>query len=533
MRKNLLVMALLSLPLLASAQYTFDALQLSQTELRGTSRFTSMAGAFGALGGDLSTINQNPAGVGVYRSNDVSITLGPEFNGTKTANDSRQSETKFNVNNVGFVGSTKLNNDVLLNLNWGFSYNRINSFNRRYRGVASAIPTSITNYIADQTMFDGMTSADLDPVSGNPFYDGDARWNQILAYRSYLILPTSDINNYTQSFTGLGVDGTYGAAEFEVQEWGHTDEYSFALGGNIANTMYWGMALGVTELSYEYNKYYGESLTNTVVYDAADDPDAQLVDGNADFGIVDWSRTTGTGVNFKLGVILKPVNELRLGFAFHTPTLYEMKDTYQSVVRASFSGDNLIDGGYQLADEYTPDYQSNWYDIRTPWRFIGSIAGVIGSKGIISADYEYTGNGTIRICDENNNEYLDATTEIKDYLQPSHTVRLGAEYRVSPDVSLRAGYSYQTSPVKDDVKDDKVAVNVTGCNTAYTYDRDIQHITAGVGYHHKNFYCDLAYVYQARNMTYTAFPIDDLGKTVKWDVDADNHRLSATLGFRF
>lgn len=32
----------------------------------------------------------------------------------------------------------------------------------------------------------------------------------------------------------------------------------------------------------------------------------------------------GNGVNFKMGVILRPIDNIRLGFAFHTPTYYTM-----------------------------------------------------------------------------------------------------------------------------------------------------------------------------------------------------------------
>ncbi len=59
----------------ASAQTALDAYSLSQHELRGTARFMSMGGAFTALGGDLSTLNQNPGGIGVYRSSEISATL--------------------------------------------------------------------------------------------------------------------------------------------------------------------------------------------------------------------------------------------------------------------------------------------------------------------------------------------------------------------------------------------------------------------------------------------------------------------------
>ncbi|MCT9925374.1 hypothetical protein N7272_14545, partial [Enterococcus faecalis] len=57
------------------AQGEADAIRYSRTELGGSARFRSMAGAFGALGGDFSAIGQNPAGLGIFRSSEVSATI--------------------------------------------------------------------------------------------------------------------------------------------------------------------------------------------------------------------------------------------------------------------------------------------------------------------------------------------------------------------------------------------------------------------------------------------------------------------------
>ncbi|MBR6284691.1 MAG: outer membrane protein transport protein [Muribaculaceae bacterium] len=532
MKKSIITMALGVLPMLASAQYTFDALQLSQTELRGTSRFMSMGGAFGALGGDISVLNQNPAGIGIYRSSDLGLTLGVDFNSAK-AGGTKVDETKFNFSNVGYVGAIKLDSETMPNLNWGVSYNRNYSFNRHWRGAAFGIPTSITNYLADVANSAGVTLADLDPSDGKPF-DTRAAWNQVLAYQNYLLNP-----NAGGTLDGLGYDGVVGDAEFEVNERGHSDEFSIALGGNLANTLYWGFSVGITDLLYEYNRYYGEVLDGTMVYDKPNDANAKLTDGNAAFGFSDWSRTTGTGYSFKLGAILKPVNALRIGLAFHTPTYYDMKDTYQSVVASEFVPDKA--DGYVLDDYYTPT-ASSWYKLRTPWRFIGSLATVIGTTGILSADYEYVSNTNILLLDDHNNEFAGAKQEAKDFLAGSHIMRVGGELRLTPNWSLRAGYSYQTSNASQDVRDYGGAhnpdgsiypVQVGGNSTAYAYDRKVQHITAGFGYRYKNVYFDMAYVHKYRQSNYEAFPIDNDGNNVLWDVKEHNNRVTATLGFRF
>ena len=65
MNKNVLAGMLVALPGAIMAQTAIDAYSISQNDLRGSARFMSMGGAFTALGGDISTLNQNPGGIGV------------------------------------------------------------------------------------------------------------------------------------------------------------------------------------------------------------------------------------------------------------------------------------------------------------------------------------------------------------------------------------------------------------------------------------------------------------------------------------
>ena len=546
MKKHLSILLLCATPLLANAQAAFDALQMSQNELRGTSRFQSMAGAFGALGGDISVLNQNPAGIGVYRSSDISATIDLNFQSSKVDGMSNaDTQTKFTFNNVGYVGALKLNSDVMPNLNVGFSYTRTKSFHRHYRGADNNIPSSVTNYIAALTNSGNWSEDDLafgydgHPQGANydPYYDSNAPWLSILSYDSYLLNPG------TNGFEGITQNGTTGYGEFEVDESGHTDEYSINLGGNIKNTVYWGLGVGIVDLKYDSYMYYGEALNNAYYYHPDFDASGNMLytgrytSGEADFGFVNHLATKGTGYNFKFGVIFKPVNEFRIGLAFHTPTYFEMKDLYKTIssfeMRDSYG---TFNGERETGSEgYWDEYR---YNLHTPWRFIGSIAGVIGQKGILSLDYEWQGANTMRLCDNKNREFIEMTDDIKNYFQPTHTIRVGGEYRVDNHWSLRAGYSYTTSPVKDDVKNGVLSVTTTGSNTAYQYDRSNQYITCGFGYRYKAFSVDMAYIHQYRQSNYHAFPavtyeIGGLDAGNFAEVNDHNNRVSLTLGFRF
>jgi long-subunit fatty acid transport protein len=289
--------------------------------------------------------------------------------------------------------------------------------------------------------------------------------------------------------------------------------------------------------------YYGEGLDNAYYFHPDFDTNGNMLGtgtyetGYASYGFVNHLSTRGTGYNFKLGVIVKPVNELRFGLAFHTPTYYELKDLYKTI--SSFEMQDASGTFEGEKEAGSPGYWDEYhYNLHTPWRVIASVAGVIGQKGILSLDYEWKGANTMRLCDDRNNEFTDMTADIKDYFQATHTVRIGGEYRVSNNFSLRAGYSYQTSPVKDVVKDGVVSVITTGSNPAYQYDRSVQNITCGFGYRYKAFSLDMAYVHNYRQSNYHAYPAvtyqvggTDYGNYV--GVNDHNNRVSLTLGFRF
>ena len=543
MKKKVFALLLCGLPLMINAQDAFDVLQMSQTELRGTSRFQSMAGAFGALGGDLSVLTQNPGGIGVYRNSDLGVTLDLGFNSTKAGVD-KMNQTKFNVNNVGYIGAIRLDSESVPNLNFGLSYNRLQSFNRHYVGGVANIPTSMSNFIADEFVnVPGFVEYDLywrDDY--DPYFDGNAPWAAVTTYD----MPTNNPDGYVgiinangDHMQGLYGNGTTGDAYYEVDERGHADEYNIAFGGNYRNKLYFGLDFGIIDLDYKSYQAYEESLRNP--YIMADDVDlleTPIINENtrADWGLYNYLHTEGTGVNFKFGLIWRPTQALRIGAAFHTPTFYDMRDTYYVEAKLNAYQDNNHLYRASKGSNNGFDY-SGTYTISTPWRFMGSVAGVIGTRGLVSLDYEYVAHQTMRIGDDRGNNWPDVTDNVKTYFKPSHIIRLGGEYRINPNWSLRAGYSIKTSQVKKGVDDYDYNIATVGTNPTYQYDNTVQHVTCGLGYRYKAFYADMAYVHKMRESVYNAFsPInDELGyePNVSADVKDNNNRISLTLGVRF
>lgn len=535
----------------ATAQSAIDAYSLSQSDFKGTARFMSMGGAFGALGGDLSTLNQNPGGIGIYRSNDVGITFGLDLQHSTTNTGGLKmtdNMTKFRVNNFGYIGAISTGSDAIPFVNFGASYSRTKSFDRRFRGHNNNLPNSYSNYIAGVTSangdYAGWPQADLSQNIENydPYTDSWAPWMSILSYNSYIINPVPGTAEDAARYQGLWQNGTSGNSDMSMEEKGYVDEYNINFGGNVMNTLYWGLGFGITDINYTANSFYDEELENAAIPNTTA---TELLNGKAYTSLDSWKHITGTGFNFKLGVIVKPINELRLGLAVHTPTYYDL--TQQSWARMdysfnagpteNFSGNAETNNGY--------NYQIDW-KLRTPWRLIASAAGVIGGQGIISVDYEYRPyqNMAIRNADGDpftysgsNQDYLKG--DIESYYQSSNIVRLGLEYRLTPAWSLRAGMNYESSPSTAYARSADADIYTEGpqdCGTmpAYTMDKATTYVTCGIGYRYQSFYIDGAYVYKNQKSEYRPYtPNDFNGIPTMTEVTNSNSQIVLSMGFRF
>lgn len=541
------ILMLTAIPATAAAQSSIDALTLSDTELRGTSRFMSMAGAFTALGGDLSTLTQNPAGIGVYRGSDVALTLDLSFLSNKSSNipgGATMNNTHFDANTIGYVGTMNFgSNSVMSTFSWGVSYNRLKSFTRNYRGSGIPLQTSMSNYIA--LMSDGIDPENMISKNGyDPYQDSQINWMNILAFNGAITTPTIVTDN-AGKVTDIYYDGlfqydvpaqdgkpaipaTTGTAGFNVRERGYADEYNIAFGGNLANVVQWGLDLGITDLTHEQWTSYDEALQGANIRAGNEYYDV-IEEGDCDWQIDNWKKTTGTGFNLKFGLILKPVQELRIGVAVHTPTWYSMTTSYNA--NLTYGGSNRVQ-----RDRGTNTAVYDW-NLRTPWKLMFGLAGVIGGRGIISADYEYSAYDKMHTSDSYG-DFDDYNDDIATYFRATNTLRLGAEFRVTPQFSLRLGYSYASSNVKSDAADNNLEIYTSGTNLGYTFNQSSNYVTAGLGYRTGGFYVDLAYVNRQRTSTYHCFtPFQDydglwtLAPQAK--IKENANQLALTVGYKF
>lgn len=537
MKKSLITAAIAaSLPLLAGAQTATDAFQLSQQGLRGTARFMSMGGAFTALGGDLSTLNQNPGGIGLYRNSEIGATLDINMLSSKSTTQgfsASSSMTKANCNNFGYIGAVYTGSDIMPYFNWGASYSRTASFDRRFKGSIGNLQGSLTNLIAGYTTQDAFSDSDLSGGTDyNPYLDSQASWMSILAYNSFMITPVGSPTNYQ----GMWQNGTSGYGSFASEEKGYTDEYAINFGGNISNIVYWGMGFGITDLEYRQSVYYTEDMENASIPVLDNDGNTiGTTTGGGGFGLDSWKHIWGSGFNFKIGAIVRPINELRLGFAVHTPTYYNLKQ--EGFAQTDFGMGGGISGTNQVNDGYVDYFE---WKLRTPWRIMAGVAGVIGSQAILSLDYEYRPMQKTHVSDRDGYAYTDINGDITTYYKAVNILRLGAEYRISPSWSVRAGYQWQSSPVEQSFERGEEYVYTDGpddteTTPSFTIDKTRQYVTCGLGYRYKNFYADAAYVHGIRKGAFQTFTANNYnGATpVQAKLSDKTDQIVISAGFKF
>lgn len=511
----------------ASAQSLYDAARFTGSELNGTARFVGMGGAMGALGADLSVIGTNPAGIGLYRSNDVALSFGfnntaakSNFNGSVMKDD----RTRASFDQIGFVYSNKIGNTTSIRyVNFAFNYHKRKNFNEVFSmgGALNGFSQTYQMSTMLNRLEPAFTVQDFNAVidSRNPYTD---RNFYDVPYLSMMGIRTGLVNEDGEGgMAGFdGVDNNYVS-----RSEGGINQYDFNVSFNIEDRVYLGATLGVYDVNYTRYSYYAENLLDVNGSD------------NGYYTLENWMDTEGTGVDLKLGIIARPFESspFRVGFAVHTPIWYNLTDRYTASMYTSVlsSPESYREN---LEDYLQPG--SIWdYQVQTPWRFNVNMGTTVSNVLALGAEYEYEDYSSIKMKDSNGVEQL-ATSDAKQFLKGVHTLRLGMEARIAPEFSLRAGYNYTTAVFKDDSYKELLNYN-TYTDTEYNNVKQRNTVTFGVGYRGSLIYADLAYKYDIYKSDFYAF--DDyrlLGDgTVEYvpaaKVDNSRHQLLLTVGVRF
>ena len=220
-----------------------DMFNYSQTSHNfGTARSMAMGGALTSLGGDMASMSINPAGLGMYRTNEITFTpmVGVAKASTDAASYDSNSSTRFSVPNFGFMFKAYEGTGQVLAVNIGFGYNRIADFNYNSSFYRTGNQSTIAGVFARQLQNSGMGSADFyDSSDRFDWYRIDpAYWGAALGYKVGLI--NDDKGSWAPDYFGNNPSvGQYTSLESR----GAIGEYALSAGMNIDNKLYIGLTL--------------------------------------------------------------------------------------------------------------------------------------------------------------------------------------------------------------------------------------------------------------------------------------------------
>lgn len=466
----------------AQGGYFEDALRYSQYRSTGSARIMGLGGTQTSLGGDVSNIHENPAGLGFFRRSEASFTGAYGSLDSETTFMSQvqnNSKSNFALPNISVVIS---NTKAPLELgdwrggSFGISINRSLLFNNTFgyfsntRGSLSLLDFYVMNYMRNG-----------EPAIGAP--DGlplDVGLIHIADNGDFFKDPDYAIGNPFQ--------------DERVENEGSKTEISFSYGGNYKNKLFVGATVGVSSLNYSSTKIYNEEFLDnedlTSLY----------------FSLQEKLFQDGTGVNLGLGVIYKPIDELNLGLSFKSPTWTRINDEFDADIFAEFYD---LDGNLEFDEDAVSDLYLTTINLRSPMKISAGGTFFFNKNGFITADVDYVDYASMRLSspdfsmDPNNDE-------IKNFATSAINFRGGAEYRYNI-FRVRAGAAFYGDPMDAD-----------------GLDRSMRQYSGGVGVRLPNWYVDLGIIHSDYNSYYSSFPDAALAST-------QNKQLTGqlTVGFNF
>jgi hypothetical protein len=475
-----------------SAQNIDDALRYSQVFYSGTARFMSMGGAFTALGGDISSLSQNPAGIGVFRSSEMSITPQMDYI-SSTAGFHGTSEDylyNFNLGQAGFVSSigSRRQSSGLVRFNFGYTFNKTNNLHQSIRINGINNNSSMADYWAGISQ--GTNYYDLTGPEG-------------LAFDTWVIDTITGTGGryYATALSNYGDNppSVYGQTVNRlISNDGFIGEHAISFGGNYSDKVYFGFTFGISQLRYISQFQHSESANE------------DLVSQFQNFNYLDYYEDRGTGYSFKIGAIIKPVESVRIGLAFHSPIWYHINEYFFETMSSNFA-----DGGRY---ESSNDPLRFSYGLTTPFRLLGGIGIQIQKIALISADYEFVDYSMARFNQTGDGyDYSEKNDNIKTGLKSASNFRIGGELRFDK-LYLRTGYGYYGKAFRQ------------GEDNA---DMDYNSISGGIGFRERNITLDFGYTHMGSSQIYYLYPLDQSFQPASANITTNHNMFSLTLAMRF
>lgn len=494
----------------AVAQETYENTKLIDNDLNGTARYVGMGGAMEALGADLSTIGTNPAGLGLFRKGKADLSFGL-VNQTGMNKFNSLSKTNMSFDQIGVVFNLSKTPNASINI--GFNYHKSHNFDQLLN-AANTLNNASQNKLTYQKYRNQVFKERKDLT----YSQLDALYMDNLLY-----------DNRTKKYYNFPATGYL----YNQEDKGYIGEYDMNLSANLNDRVYLGLTMGIHDVHY---KGYAEYTENFV-------PNANNIPG---LTLNDSREITGTGFDVKLGAIVRPMAEspFRLGAYIHTPVWYDLTTSNYTV---------LTDGTARPNVGETYDFRVN-----TPWKFGLSAGTTLADRIALGATYEYAAYNAMqtRIKDGGTYDWYYGTyyesshndramnNHTEDALKGQHTLKLGAEARITDHFSLRAGYNYLSALYKDAaVKDGSLNSPGTyyASSTSYVNWKDTNRFTFGLGWNVWRFNIDLAYQYNQQNGTFYPFMDYHEGSAPSVEdnianptqVNNKRHQLLLTMGYKF
>lgn len=481
MKKIFAAAALLAASVGASAQTLGDAIAFSQNHYYGTARSMAMGNAMTALGGDLGSIGINPAGSAVAGYGQFTITPGISISAVNTAYSPEGenayglagslTQTRMQLPNIGLTLNFKTGRrSGLRNMTFSVLSNQTNVYNYASDGFGTNSRTSKIAEFADAATMGGYAESTLANYSS--FNNSGLPWDILAAYQGGMYGPYGWDGVYAGVTESIADDGSYHYVPGALAQTssrtriGSKNDLIFNLGLNYSDRVYIGFNVGLPTARYRYSEYFHEAAVDPgqfpIVYDDGGEYTTYFVRGSYNYQYL----ADLAGIYAKLGVILRPVDGLRIGASFQTPTAFTISERWQEGASTTFDDSYYNDSVTSPEGEYQ-------YTLRSPYRASFGLAYTIAKMGVISFDYELADYSVMRFGQPRRDRLSgDSFAELnainRYFAGVSHAFRLGAEVKFTPEFALRAGYNLTTSPERWWTDSDGQKVEAADYGSAYS-----------------------------------------------------------------
>lgn len=501
---------MLSIGLISSsyilAQDITDAVRYSMDEIQGSARFKAMSGAFGALGGDLSSVNINPAGAAVFNNSYASLSLGlfntcndiSYFDGNNTSNNSNM-----DLNQVGaaFVFKNINTASPWKKFTLSVAYDRAADFKDDWAASGTNPNNSIGSYFLSNAQ--GLRLDEISALSGESIsqaysgigsYYGFQNQQAFLGYKGYIINPVDDTDENTAYTSNIDLDAGNYKQRYTYASRGYNGKLAFNFATSYNDKLFFGLNLNSHFINYERSTFLRESNSSV---------NSTVTNVNFENNLL----TTGSGFSLQLGGIAKVTEEFRVGLAYNSPTWYRISDE-----TSQYLATTRLEGGSSVNQVVNPRVINVYeeYKLQTPGKITGSLAYIFGKKGLLSFDYSVKDYSNSKFKPTSDTYFSAINNDINSSLKSAATYKIGGEYRYK-QISFRGGYRYEESPYDDD--------NFFG---------DLNGYSAGLGYSFGNLNLDLAYSYAKRDINHKLY---NVGLTDTALVQSKFSDFVLTLGF--